>query len=528
MANLGSKMMGRHRERGIALLLCIFALLLLTGIALSLMFMSDTETAINANFKDSQRAYQSAMAGLQEARVRLMPDPATGAASPIAPTIMPTTALPGGVTYIVNTNGADDVRPWVALSPLFDTQLCHEGFTGLGVGNCAAPPAGTFYTKPDSIDPYRGTARAMDYKWVRITWKGNLSAAPYYVSSTNGIPTAGLDNTPICFDGTKQIPLPGGLSCEAYMPLGLTTVYRLTSMASTPRGSNRMLQMEVANNPPLITNAAVDSKDHVTLNGKLDVNGFDYCSCNTDACTTTTVGGVATTTCPSRAGKTCDNTKWAIYSASDVDDPNKSETLVAGPNPPIVENGQWKYDIPALINTYKNEPNAKDVTQAPYNWTCTPGTGGANAACGTHSSNTFGVPPKFPPSPVDQPLADPSYGSCTSGVGPGCPNPQVTYVPGNATITAGSIGNGILIVDGDLDIHGGLQFYGLVLVRGVVKFTGGGSDATNIFGAILAGEESYVDNVLGGSAVIRYNACALRQKRAPAPPTMLNVHELAF
>ena len=90
------------------------------------------------------------------------------------------------------------------------------------------------------------------------------------------------------------------------------------------------------------------------------------------------------------------------------------------------------------------------------------------------------------------------------------------------------MGNGILVVNGDLDIHGGLQFYGLIIVKGVIKFTGGGSDATNIYGATIAGEESLVDNVLGGSANLSYDYCALPQPDKTKPPKMLAFRELNF
>ena len=105
---------------------------------------------------------------------------------------------------------------------------------------------------------------------------------------------------------------------------------------------------------------------------------------------------------------------------------------------------------------------------------------------------------------------------------------QITYVPGDLKITAGSIGNGILVVDGDLEINGGLQFYGLILVKGVISFTGGGSDKTNIYGAVLAGQQSLVDTVLGGSAVIAYDSCALAQKKAPRPPNSIAFRELSY
>jgi hypothetical protein len=503
----------RTNERGIAMLLCLFALLLLTGLGLALMYMSDTEQAVNNNYRDAQSAYFAAQAGLQDARVWLMAKAAT------TPSAMPAAGANTGVTYLLNPKGGESVQPWSTTSTYFDTELCNESFSSAGVSAtgwsvpCASVPSGTYYKTVNSGDPNRATSKAMDYKWVRITWKANQNSAPYYVSGTTA------SNTPVCWTGTKQMLMPAGFaSCEAASDQ-LTTVYRLTSFAVAPAGTRRMLQMEVATNPPFMTNAAVDSQDHVTLNGQLDVNGYDYCNCN---CTTTKSGGTSTTTCTDRAGKTCDRSKWAIYASSTVDTANKSETLVAGQSPAVAQNQPWIYDIPGLINSYKD--GAVNVTKAPYNWSCT----GTPSNCGTHSGLNYGIPPAFPPSPVDNPTYDSTFGSCSGGVGPGCPSPQVTYVPGDAKLTASSNGNGILIVDGDLEINGGLQFYGLVLVKGVIKFTGGGADKTNIYGAVLAGQESYVDNVLGGSAVINFNSCALKQNTGNKPPTMINFHEMSY
>jgi formylmethanofuran dehydrogenase subunit C len=105
---------------------------------------------------------------------------------------------------------------------------------------------------------------------------------------------------------------------------------------------------------------------------------------------------------------------------------------------------------------------------------------------------------------------------------------QITYVPGNVQLTGNAQGNGILIVDGDLDIHGGLNFYGLILVKGDIKFTGGGSNAVNVYGAVLAGQESYVDNTLGGSASIHFDSCALKHNLIATPPRMMAFRELTF
>src|SRR2546423_1407833 len=78
----------------------------------------------------------------------------------------------------------------------------------------------------------------------------------------------------------RQVLLPvalGYVSCDQD-PIGATdpmrTVYMLTSLAVTQRGTRRMAQAEVALDPPIAMNAAVMSDDNVTLNGSLTVSGF--------------------------------------------------------------------------------------------------------------------------------------------------------------------------------------------------------------------------------------------------------------
>jgi hypothetical protein len=268
-----------------------------------------------------------------------------------------------------------------------------------------------------------------------------------------------------------------------------------------------MVQMEVAEQPPMITNAAVDSQDHVSLSGQLTVNGYDQCSC---LCTTAKVSGKDVTTCTDRPGKICDKSKWAIYSSETVDNPNASETVIAGPDPPIAQNQPWFYDIPGMVETFASNPTSVNVMGPPYNYPCA----GSPLNCGTQTSQTFGtIPDPFPPTDPSNPI--------------GVAN-QITYVPGDLKLTAGSTGAGILVVDGDLEINGGLQFYGLILVKGVVAFTGGGANPTNIVGAVLAGQQSLDNTVLGGSAVINYDLCALQQKQPPQPPAILAYREVHY
>jgi Tfp pilus assembly protein PilX len=496
----------RQNERGIALLLCILALLVLTGIAVGLMYMTNSETMINDNYKNSQQAYFAALAGLQNVRERMSPASTGAHAIANLPTAMPGSA--GSILYILNPRNASDTVTLAVIqnnsSKYYDGELCTE-LTGQGKACSVATASST--TAIEDPPSYGGASTVpamgmLNYKWVRINLKANGATAPYY---TNGSSASATQSTQVCWEGSHEVLLGGVVTaCSNGSTASYTPVYQLTSLAVTPAGATRMAQMEVALDPPLTTKAAVDSQDHVDLNGKLDVNGYDYCSCQ---CQLDSHGN-CTDVYVSRPGKTCDASKYAVYASSTVDDPNASETFLSGQSPPIVQNQPWPYDLNSIINRYLS--SATNVTGAPYSWSCTGGN------CGTHSSPTFGIAPTMPPNPPDNP------------VGPANMASQITYIPGDVQLTSSPSGNGILIVNGNLDVHGGLDFYGLVIVTGVVSFTGGGTDKVNIYGGLIAGQQSLVDNRLGGSMTVNFDQCALPSRDNTQPPKMLSLRELNF
>jgi hypothetical protein len=491
------------RQRGIALLTTLFSLMLLTAIALGLMYLGDTETRVNDNYRSSQQAYFAAYAGLQNVRERMT-------LANVAPhQIVPPAALPGSnasILYVTNPTGAGDVvSPTTGSSSsnaYYDGELCTE-LTAMG-RQCNQANS---YMAPVADDsPMTNTGGALSYKWVRVATKVNSSVAPYYNMGSSSATTRA---TQVCWNGVSEMPvtLLGVPDCSTALgsdPPGWSPVYTLTSMAVTGNGARRMLQMEVANDPPIVTKGAVDSQDHVDLNGALSVNGYDYCSCS---CTTDSNGN---TTCTSRSGMTCDTSHYAVYAAGTVDNPTPSEDLISGATPPVVQNGAWPWDVDTLVQRFRSAVGTISVMNAPYGWSCPSGN------CGTQSGGVFGVPPTFPPSPPASP------------VGPANMAQQVTFVPGNVQLTGGASGNGVLVVDGNLDIHGGFNFYGLVIVKGVISFTGGGSDRVNVYGGVIAGQQSYVDNTLGGSANINFDFCALPQQNRAQPPRMLSFRDITF
>lgn len=72
----------------------------------------------------------------------------------------------------------------------------------------------------------------------------------------------------------------------------------------------------------------------------------------------------------------------------------------------------------------------------------------------------------------------------------------------------GGIGQGILLVEGNLEVDGGFEFYGPVIVKGVLKTEGTGG---HFNGGVLAENVDLEQNTMIGNAVVRYSSCAVNQ-----------------
>jgi hypothetical protein len=91
-------------------------------------------------------------------------------------------------------------------------------------------------------------------------------------------------------------------------------------------------------------------------------------------------------------------------------------------------------------------------------------------------------------------------------------HPCKTYFPlifaeQDLHITGGR-GQGILMVNGDLTVAGGFEFYGPVIVRGNLRTTGTGG---HFNGGVMAANVELDQNVVLGDAVISYSTCAINK-----------------
>jgi hypothetical protein len=433
-------------ERGMALIVVLFALMLLTAIGLGLMYMTTTETGIDSNFRGEQQAYYASKAGLEEARDRLR----YGAPSGISfsngwalPTTAPA-ANTGSVVYIVNSSGASDpVTPWTPNTTYFDDELCHENFAGLGLTATAAtvpcaqtaPAGNAWYTSVNSTDPNTGTSAATPFKWVRITLKQD--GAPYCSDTPNGTGCP-LVNQPVCstMNTTSSIPpyyetpLPKTFPvCEAD---NMRSVFVLTALSRLPDGSRKMTQYETANMviPPLPGSITFDGSGpnfNPPNSNSLIISGVDAHSCTT----------WAAPTMPAVAAYDPNSTTTII---NDIPSNRKSNYVGAGGTPSVVNS----YNQLGVLNTVNGLQQL--VSNVSY------------AADQTYNTN------------------NPTISNLGTDAAP-----LITVVNGDYTWSGSQSGSGILLVTGNLTITGTPSYDGVVLIigKGSLVYKGSGSGVIN-------------------------------------------------
>ncbi len=228
----------RPAERGVALLISIFALLLISGVAISLIVMSGTESAIAGNAKGNTQVFYASYAGLEEARGRMWPshpktlDAITGVNKGAG--TMPL----NHVVYILNPSAGETVNP-LNLSPdnaYRDIEYQTE-FTWPITSAGVAPPV-------PSTAPLPGIGLPGPlFKWVRITaaW-----------ADTDG---DGKPDSLVFYDGKKQNTIGNGRQ-----------VLRATALGVFPNGSRRILQYDIT---PITFNATFPAA--LTFDGLGDV-----------------------------------------------------------------------------------------------------------------------------------------------------------------------------------------------------------------------------------------------------------------
>ncbi|MFH1763841.1 MAG: PilX N-terminal domain-containing pilus assembly protein [Gemmatimonadota bacterium] len=239
----------------------------------------------------------------------------------------------------------------------------------------------------------------------------------------------------------------------------------ITSEGYEADGASKPLRIEAVQVPPITSPAALYTKADTTIQGtSTHVLGMDHCG-------TSHVPGIMTREGVQENGK---------------------PTITGWPSA-IVERSATNIDVQEQVNQYKRRPNyqysVNSAILTGMDW-------GSPVAVATQQSPS------------------------------NCNSRNIVYFNTNGTyvtLSGESHGCGILLVEGDLHVHGGFQWYGAILVTGSIVFTGGGGK--NVTGTILSGGTVSAD-LVGGDAAIVYCSRAVSEQSDSLPLITLRWVEL--
>jgi Tfp pilus assembly protein PilX len=475
-------------ERGVALVVALLTLLLISAILMGMIVASNSETNISTNFRDEQTAFFAARAGIEEVRDRLRPN-ATNSLSTTAFFTAAPTPLPGavnGVLYVINPTNGETVTPWLTTGTNYpDDEICKEVTCVGGV------PAGAWYVPAQSASASYAAAPVLPWKWVRIMIKPNKSDTGLArVTSVDGL----TNGNRVCFNGTNE-------HTTALTSCPDKPVYELTALAQTKSGSRRMVQYEISQSAlPPIPGALVF--DGPTPNFGTNPNSAAFGVTGMDTATGPN-GGAG---CPAASNEP----------ALGGFDAGSTTSLQNQVNRPGSYTGS-----PAGISNVSSQLGPLSTVDGLNSL--------VSSVTSMAGSNIYG------PSPLPSP----------STLNPGTnASPVINVVNGDYTMPGS--GSGILLVTGTLTMNGNPSFNGLILVIGkgnIVKNGGGNGtlDGALLVANLYSDPPTYSHLIPsgapgiptiawngGGNATIQYDSCWISFLSQSLPFRTISDRELIY
>lgn len=484
----------RTAESGVALLISLFALLLICVVGIALIMASGTDSALTGNYHSATSVYYAALAGLEEGRGRMLAKSANYLPTALA---LPAGSLPapGQVWYILNPLPGETVAPWDLSTPTTypDTEYAQESG---GIPPPTSSPAmlstNSVYVPPTTQQVLPGPI----YKWVRIN---AVTVGSALANGVNVNPNVTLQGTPVLYAN-------GHLYADA-VPGGVQAL-EITSLAAMPNGSQRILQYVVA---PITLGLSFPAA--LTLDG----NGVNY-----TGSTGFTVTGIDSQSNNPVAAPSCTPNAPPVAAVGYTNGPDGTSILAAIPTPGAGYTGAPQYNAGPSGTT----PNVGLVTMPP-SWQ-TPATLNAlvqtiaqNADVNIPAANTPATPSIFPPtmSPT---------------------NPVTVVVNGDLSVSNwAQTGYGVLVVTGNLSFGPHDSWDGIVLAigKGTLSTTSP-SVSGNVYGAVvLATTVDGSGNPLptlgaptimmtGGGNSIYYSSCWINYVQSPLSYKILSFREI--
>jgi hypothetical protein len=445
----------RQREAGIALLISIFILLLISVVAIALVVSSGTESALAGNYRSATGVYYAALSGLEEARGRLLsknPD----AFKTTDPTFLPASGSinMGDTYYLINPIGGEVITPWDLSSTYPDTQFAVE----FGSSGFAAPtnPSKTALSVWNKSPLNALNLPGPLYKWVRINAVSEKSLRIDFDGNPNS-------TTPLYYDGAHF----------SNSPSAGPQVLELTALAVLPNGSQKLLQYLVAPNPI----ALPPFPAAITLLG----NNVDYTGPNQTSWLVTGNDTIDLGSC------THGSNVWAIGYYNNVDT-SKNNITASG----AVATSPYKNNYTGQGGTIPNVgfigPSIPPSLQKPSDL--------ETLATGiTQNADVVRDPSPAPPPGTLHTFTGSDLPTTMSPT-----NPLTIVVHGNLDLTGWhNTGYGLLLVTGTLNYDPDASWYGIVLLIGQGTMTGshscGGGNCRFVGAIFLAKTRDLSNNV---------------------------------
>lgn len=243
-------------------------------------------------------------------------------------------------------------------------------------------------------------------------------------------------------------------------------IYVIKSDGYTPTGASKTVLIEAAPTPDITVPAALYTKANTTIQGTSTyVIGWDGCG-------TDNKPGIVTKATVTQTG---------------------NPTITGSPLPIIQNSINDDINVQSIVNGFKGNGNYS------YNVNST-----------TLTGMNWGSPAP----------------GCNQQAPTSCSERNVVYFNTNSTyvrLMGPTSGCGLLLVEGDLHVHGRFQWYGVILVTGSVVFAGGGEK--NVTGGMLSGGSVSAD-VVGGDATIVFCSRAVYDQTIYLPLVTLRWMEL--
>jgi hypothetical protein len=266
-------------------------------------------------------------------------------------------------------------------------------------------------------------------------------------------------------------------------------LFLITTLAKRTDQSNNVLAQRSVATVARLSYATATANAAVTAGKTVNFNGNAFSVTGNDAVPAGWTGEPGCTTGAAKAG---------VRTAETVGANNQQDANILGVPAQVEHDPTVNADFFNIFGdvTFDELKKSADIVlplTTPYNGAAPSLTAGLPQRCNTANQMNWGEP----------------HRTGMAGYVSQCVNYfPILYGSGTQTkLAAGGRGQGLLLVEGDLEISGGFEWTGLIVAKGGLKIVGNGNKIT---GALLAQDIAVDDlNSISGNTTLQFSSCAL-------------------